>query len=335
MKRAVDEDPALTAKKQHTTLENIWLSTTCGELRTMSLVTLTSTMSVPEACTVLTDNSILCAPVYDEDTKRYLGMFDWRDVGVALVHSLLKSTELKTPADIAEMSKVNVFYTVEQQANLITAMEYFGKGVHRVLVTNPDKTCVDKDYFVGSISQSDALAHLSKYTQEAGLGFVSVSEVMHEKVTTVSEDCSVLEALACMQEHNVSSAPIVNAQGVLQGTISWTDVKYIFQLETSNTSFDLNRPCIEFVNHVRRTQGLKEHQGKDRVPVFWVREDDSLETVLKKMLATRAHRLWVKNSSEGLSGVISASDLLRHTTPKNSLHFWHPNFVPAKNSDNE
>ena len=51
---------------------------------------------------------------------------------------------------------------------------------------------------------------------------------------------------------------------------------------------------------------------KDRVPVFEVTLDATVQRVLKTMLATHSHRIWVIDLHSALFGVVSMTDILAY-----------------------
>lgn len=50
---------------------------------------------------------------------------------------------------------------------------------------------------------------------------------------------------------------------------------------------------------------------QDRYPVFDVKLDTTLYQTVAKLIATKAHRLWVTDDRNRASGVVSLTDVLR------------------------
>ena len=70
-----------------------WTKVRCEDLvRGQKPIVIPATCSVEEAATILIDNNITSAPVYDTQTKSFTGMFDFRDV-VAFLLIVLKSKD--------------------------------------------------------------------------------------------------------------------------------------------------------------------------------------------------------------------------------------------------
>lgn len=69
------------------------------------------------------------------------------------------------------------------------------------------------------------------------------------------------------------------------------------------------KTCFQFVSHIRTQQGITD--GQDRLPVFDVHKETSLGFTIAKLLATKAHRVWVTNESHKAVGVVSLTDITR------------------------
>jgi CBS domain-containing protein len=388
--------PAFAMSASAHSLESLWIKITIGELHGLhtssgepqtpthqppllprKLVTIPSTHTVAQACAVLAANAVLSAPVYDTVNQVYLGLFDWRDVGAAVVKAALEEQQVSVPHSptirsrgaspsatppgaypvlnnsaaktvveslshlnaerVVDLSRKNPLYSVTRNSSMLHAMEFFGRGIHRLLIAedSPEK-CVGENAYTGVVSQSDAVRYLhsvlkyskdpiltemkQKTIREASIGSTSVVHIQGSK--------SVLEALQLMEESKVSSIALLGERNEIQGNLSTTDIKYIFRKKMLSS---LKEPCSQFINSIRQRQGL-DNAGKDRSPYFSVSWDSTIEVCIGKIVATRAHRLFIVEQRKPC-GVISLSDILKYFTPKESLHLWHPKFVPAEEAD--
>jgi CBS-domain-containing membrane protein len=84
-----------------------------------------------------------------------------------------------------------------------------------------------------------------------------------------------------------------------------TDVKYVLRSYSHSLMW---RTCQQFVNHVRSRQGLED--GQDKYPVFDVRLTSTLGYTIAKLVATKAHRLWVVDEKMCAIGLVSLTDVL-------------------------
>ncbi|CAG8645746.1 5465_t:CDS:2 [Funneliformis caledonium] len=265
--------------------------------------------AIEEACDILIKNNISSAPVYDNKTKTYVGMFDWADVMTYLLIVLKKKDILEqqqksdeeltsefndllklaiqcqpVPVKLAsDLSNKNPFYSVYPETSLLQVVELFGSGTHRVVVVDADGN------MKGILSQSR----------------IEDLDIGRSTVISAQADSFVLEALTMMNKNSLSSIAIVNDDGVLLGNISMTDVKYILRSYSHSLMW---RTCKQFVNNVRIRQGLED--GKDRFPVFDVRLTSTLGYTIAKLVATKAHRVWVVDDRMQAIGLVSLTDVL-------------------------
>ncbi|CAM0137986.1 cell separation during budding [Umbelopsis sp. WA50703] len=302
------------------------------------VVTIDGSTLVEDACQILIDNNISSAPVSAqsqspvsssiERKKSYIGMFDYGDL-ITYVLIVLKrsnvsmgedddsSLEIKeivkravagqsVPVRLAsDLSRKNPFYSILSETTLLSVVEEFACGTHRVAVTKPDgdiqgmlsQSMVVDFLFKNVHTFSDLESLMNRTLRELGLG--------HNSVLSVNADSPVLDALTLMSKFGVSSLAVVGQMGVLLGNISITDVKYVIKSKNSL----LWNTCFQFVGFVRSRQGIDD--GQDRYPVFDVKLDTTLYQTVAKLIATKAHRLWVTDDRNRASGVVSLTDVLR------------------------
>ncbi|CAO0799494.1 unnamed protein product [Mucor circinelloides] len=269
--------------------------------------------------------------------RSYVGMFDYGDV---IAYILLVLQNMPPPGDeeeeldgkarenltfeikdivrralegedvpvklASDLSQKNPFYSIMPEATLLSAVEEFAYGTHRVCVLNPDGTIkgilsqstVAKYIFDNQRHFPDIECMMNKTLRQLGLG---VSDVI-----AVNADSPVLDALALMSKHDISSVAVLGHMGVVLGNISMTDVKHVVKSYRHQL---LWKTCFQFVSLVRTQQGIDD--GQDRLPVFDVRLDTTLGFAVAKLLATKSHRVWVIDERERAIGVLSITDVMR------------------------
>lgn len=280
-----------------------------------------------DACQILVENNISSAPVYMDDNKGYIGMFDYGDV-IAYILLVLHRKKEKVDVDsesfeikdivhkalqgqcvpvgmASDLSRKNPFYSILEEATLLSAVEIFACGTHRVSIMNGSQ-------IQGILSQSNVVKFLFENRKQ----FPDIDEVMNktihqlnlgqEKVISVDGDANVLDALSIMSENGVSSLAVVRNDDYIIGNISMTDVKHVMKAYHHRL---LWKTCLQFVNHIRNQQGILD--GQDRWPVFDVHGDTKLGFAIAKLLATKAHRVWVTNEHGRAIGVVSLTDVIR------------------------
>ncbi|KAL7317746.1 cell separation during budding [Mucor circinelloides] len=301
-------------------------------IQNQKVIEIDGNVSVEEACQVLVENNISSAPVFEGKEKgHYIGMFDYGDV-IAYILLVLhrrpgqkgnddlidpESFEIKdivhralqgqkVPVGMAsDLSRKNPFYSILHEATLLSAVEIFACGTHRVSILRPDGK------IEGILSQSTVV----KYLFENRRQFPEIDQILdktirelnlgNEPVIGVNDNSSVLDALSLMSTHGVSSVAVLREKTVL-GNISMTDVKHVMKGYSHNL---LWKKCFQFVSHIRTQQGITD--GQDRLPVFDVRPETSLGFTIAKLLATKAHRVWVVDEQNQATGVVSLTDVIR------------------------
>ncbi|KAJ5525094.1 hypothetical protein N7513_010214 [Penicillium frequentans] len=180
--------------------------------------------------------------------------------------------------------------TLPASANVLAAVETFGGGVHRVVITKDS----NDDEVVGIFSQF----RLVKFLWENGRSFPVIEQLYpqalrelrlgSQNVISINGDKPLSEALQVMNNEGVTSLVVVDNHYNVIGNISTTDVKLL----TRSSSLPLlHNTCIHFISVILSTRGLIE--GKDSFPVFHVNPSSTLAHTVAKIVATRSHRLWV------------------------------------------
>ncbi|KAJ5085425.1 hypothetical protein N7532_010196 [Penicillium argentinense] len=200
--------------------------------------------------------------------------------------------------------------TLPASANVLTAVETFGGGIHRVVVV---KESNDLEV-VGIFSQF----RLVKFLWENGCSFPAIEQLYpqalaqlrigSQNVVSINGDKPLREALQLMNSEGISSLVVVDNHFNVLGNISTTDVKLLTR--TSSLPL-LKNTCTHFISVILSTRGLIE--GKDSFPVFHVNPTSTLAHTVAKIVATRSHRLWVTDpSSPSSSGPPTPSHSSAH-----------------------
>ncbi|KAG0352392.1 cell separation during budding [Gamsiella multidivaricata] len=306
-----------------TTASHDWTAVKAGTLvEKQTLVTIDADATVEDACEVLLKNGITSAPVYDNNRKLYVGMFDYGDL-MTYILLLLKKMEVpledqtmemrdliqrtsksqNVPVKLAsDLSGKDPFCMVTAETRLGSVVHDFGAGIHRVAVMDAQEN------MMGILSQSSTLdylmRHLSEYPQLQPVMQKSLQQcgLTNGKVLSVNGEEKVLDALISMSTHGVSSLAVLDEQGMLLGNISMTDIKNL------RTSW-LWISCFQLVCKIRLSHGVES--GEDQYPILDVNVKSTFGYTLSKLQATKAHRMWVVNDSGCAVGVVSLTDVFR------------------------
>ena len=99
------------------------------------------------------------------------------------------------------------------------------------------------------------------------------------------------EALKLMNNEGVTSLAVLDNHDCVIGNISNVDVRL---LTKSSSAPLLENTCIHFISVILSTRGMID--GKDSYPVFHVSPYSTLAHTVAKLVATKAHRMWIVDS---------------------------------------
>ncbi|KAL4860918.1 hypothetical protein BDV12DRAFT_180954 [Aspergillus spectabilis] len=265
---------------------------------------------IEEATNILIDSG---APVLlireTTEQKTAVGTFDYNDLNtyLLLAAGLTRPDEELLPAyeelarkareevpipmrDVKELGRRDPLTTLPASASVMTAVETFGGGVHRVVVIDDRRD----NEVLGIFSQF----RLVKFLWENGRCFPVLDQLYPQSlrdlkigshtVISINGDKQLSEALQLMHSEGISSVAVLDNLANVVGNISTTDVKLL----TRSSSLPLlSNTCTHFISVILSTRGLQE--GKDSFPVFHVHPGSTLAHTVAKVVATRSHRLWV------------------------------------------
>ncbi|KAL3478246.1 hypothetical protein BJX99DRAFT_224889 [Aspergillus californicus] len=265
---------------------------------------------VEEATNILIESGVPVLLIRDRiANKTAVGTFDYNDLNtyLLLAAGLTRPDEELMPAyeelarkardeipipmeDVKALGRIEALTTLPATASVMTAVEVFGGGVHRVIVVDERQG----NEVVGIFSQF----RLVKFLWENGRCFPVLDQLYPQSlrdlrigshnVISISGEKPLYEALQLMNVEGISSVAVVDGHSNVVGNISTTDVKLL----TMSSSLPLLRnTCTHFISVILSNRGLQE--GKDSFPVFHVHPGSTLAHTVAKVVATRSHRLWV------------------------------------------
>jgi CBS domain-containing protein len=301
----------MTAHPGLSSVHSIWNDVKVGDLvKGQQAVIVDAELPVEAAAEILVKNGISSAPVFNKQTNTYTGMFDYQDL-VSYILIVFKKKVWKEEEEnveikeiirralhsepvavklVSDLSQRDPFYSVTPETSLLQAMDVFSKGIHRLCVVDA------AGKVIGVLTQSNVSNYLYSKINMLTTAQRTIKDLglSNSKVISINAEAQVFDAMNTMRENGVTSLPMVDHGGHLVGSISLSDIKYVLKGFKYNM---LWRTCFQFISYVRNHQGLVEDAGRDRYPVFDVREGDSLVRALGKMGATKSHRVWVVNET--------------------------------------
>ncbi|KAL4781906.1 hypothetical protein BJX76DRAFT_310594 [Aspergillus varians] len=291
---------------------------------------------IEEATNLLIDSGapVLLIRETPED-KTAVGTFDYSDLNtyLLLAAGLTRPNDELLPAydelarkareqipipmrDVKELGRKEPLTTLPASASVMTAVEIFGGGVHRIIVTDPRQ----EDAVVGIFSQF----RLVKFLWEHGRCFPVLDQLYPQQlrdlkigshaVISINADKMLCEALQLMHTEGISSVAVVDNHSNVVGNISTIDVKLL----TRSSSLPLlTNTCTHFISVILSTRGMQE--GKDSFPVFHVNPTSTLAHTVAKVVATKSHRLWITDPlSPSSSGPPTPSHSMVHLPLSNN-----------------
>jgi len=282
-----------------------------------------ATTSIEEALKILAENDILSAPVFDPETKEYIGFVDVMDILRAIIGLYSEASDtseiawskwatdinslslrgirfaIKPVKNVVDLSKIDPYLPVSKSGTLYQLMEeVFSKGIHRA----PLYDDIAMKAPVALITQSDVINAISKVVPSSSIGIKTVEELSlgTRYPIQMSIDALAIQAFYLMYFHKVSAVAIVGKTGNLVANLSASDIK---GLKHDNFS-RLLLPVMEF---------LKGTTSKKCAPIT-CRLFSSIETVILKLSLFRIHRLWIVDEKENPIGVISLTDIMKLLT---------------------
>lgn len=293
------------------------------------LIFVDGSVSVEEAFNTLVKYNLTSLPVEAFPGDMNCLTFDYNDLNSYLLlvlnkikvnnDAVARDCQMGRPVPVGEIVKLtpkNQFYKLSETENLSTVMGILGSGVHRVAITDTEMTKIK-----GILSQRRLIKYLwdnarqfsnlepllNSSLRELGIGVLDSTAQptnRHSRVISIQGEEPLIMALYKMHTERISSIAVVDSQGNLLGNISVTDVKHV----TRTSQYPLlHNTCRHFISIILNSRGLE--MGKDSFPIFHVYPTSSLARTLAKIVATKAHRLWIvqPDSSAVTSSPVSSN----------------------------
>uniref|UniRef100_A0A3B5MYP8 Protein kinase, AMP-activated, gamma 3a non-catalytic subunit n=1 Tax=Xiphophorus couchianus TaxID=32473 RepID=A0A3B5MYP8_9TELE len=284
---------------------NFMKSHTCYDAIPISckLVIFDTTLQVKKAFFALVANGLRAAPLWDSKLQRFVGMLTITDF-INILHCYYKSPMVQMYG--LESHKIETWR--EHQIPLLRSLSLSSLfdaiysllryKIHRLPVIDPESGNVLHilthkrilKFLHIFVSQNlPKLAFLKRPVQELGIG-------TFRNIATVHQTSSLYEALSIFVERRVSALPVVDGQIV--ALYSRFDV---INLAAQKTYNNLDMTMEEAIRG--RTCCVEG--------VMKCYPDESLETVIDRIVKAEVHRLVLVDRLDVVKGIISLSDLLQ------------------------
>jgi len=128
-----------------------------------------------------------------------------------------------------------------------------------------------------------------------------IKDWMTSDVLSITENTSIIDADATMREHGIRRLPVTNKAGKLTGIVTKGDVREASPSDATTLS-------IWEINHLIAKLQVKDVMTKN---VLTISPDAEVIDAAEIMLNKKVSGLPVVDSSNGLVGIITESDIFR------------------------
>ncbi|XP_063903366.1 5'-AMP-activated protein kinase subunit gamma-2-like isoform X2 [Zophobas morio] len=270
------------------------------------LVVFDTQLLVKKAFFALVYNGVRAAPLWDSSRQEFVGMLTITDF-IKILRMYYKSPTVAM--DELEEHKLDTWRHVlkdqrpliyiNPDASLYDAIRtLIHNRIHRLPVIDPETGNVlyilthkrILRFLFLYINELPKPSYMNKTLREVRIG-------SYENIETAAEDTSIILALKKFVERRVSALPIVDNEGRLVDIYAKFDV---INLAAEKTYNDLDVSLKK----------ANEHRNEWFEGVHKCKLDETLFTIMDKIVKAEVHRLVVVDDDDKVIGIISLSDLL-------------------------
>ncbi|XP_011502544.1 PREDICTED: 5'-AMP-activated protein kinase subunit gamma-2 isoform X2 [Ceratosolen solmsi marchali] len=277
------------------------------------LVVFDTHLLVKKAFFALVYNGVRAAPLWDSAQQQFVGMLTITDfikilqmyyISPSVTMDELEEHELETWRKVLK-EQVQPLISIEPDASLFDAIKILiSNKIHRLPVIDPTTGNV-----LYILTHKRILRFLFLYINELPKPSFSNKTLKElqigtfENIEIATENTSIILALKKFVERRVSALPIVDNDGKLINIYSKFDV---INLAAEKTYNNLDVTLRE----------ANEHRNEWFEGVQSCKLNETLFTIMEKIVRAEVHRLVVVDEDEKVIGIISLSDLLYYLVLK-------------------
>ncbi|XP_071451748.1 uncharacterized protein SNF4Agamma isoform X2 [Hetaerina americana] len=273
------------------------------------LVVFDTQLLVKKAFFALVYNGVRAAPLWDSVHQQFVGMLTITDFIKILqmyykspsVHiDELEEHKLGTWRDVLK-GQSKALVSINPDASLFEAIRtLISNRIHRLPVIDPETGNVlyilthkrILRFLFLYINDLPRPSYMNKTLRELRIG-------TYENIETAKEETPIIVALRKFVERRVSALPIIDSQGRLVDIYAKFDVINLAAEKTYN-NLDVS------------LKKANEHRNEWFEGVQKCRLDETLFTVMERIVRAEVHRLVIVDDDEKVIGMISLSDLLMY-----------------------
>nr|XP_033323720.1 serine-rich adhesin for platelets-like isoform X2 [Megalopta genalis] len=271
------------------------------------LVVFDTHLLVKKAFFALVYNGVRAAPLWDSSRQEFVGMLTITDfikilqmyyTSPSVTMDELEEHELDTWRKVLK-DQVHPLVSIGPDASLYEAIKTLVQNrIHRLPVIDPDTGNV-----LYILTHKRILRFLFLYIHELPKPSFTNKTLRElrigtfDNIETATEETSIILALKKFVERRVSALPIIDTEGKLVNIYSKFDV---INLAAEKTYNNLDVSLRE----------ANEHRNEWFEGVQSCKLDETLFTIMEKIVRAEVHRLVVVDDDDKVIGIISLSDLL-------------------------
>ncbi|RFU24335.1 hypothetical protein B7463_g12005, partial [Scytalidium lignicola] len=286
------------------------------------LIILSTELLVSKSLTILLQNGIVSAPLWDSHTSTFAGLLTTSDY-INVIQYYWQNPDALNQIDQFRLSSLREIekaigvlpletLSVNPERPLYEACRQMLKTRARriPLVDIDDET--KRESVVSVITQYRILKFIAVNVNETEMLKKPVSEIglgTYQNLQTATMDTTVIEVIHSMVKYNISSVPIVDEVGRVLNVFEAVDVIAVIkggQYDELSTSVG----------------DALSKRSDDFAGIYTCSEDDRLDSIFDTIRKSRVHRLVVIDEDNRLKGVISLSDILQYVLTAAAL--WWP-----------
>ncbi|EFA84165.1 hypothetical protein PPL_03239 [Heterostelium album PN500] len=299
-------------------------------IKPKTIITVDTTTSLEEILRVFDENSIVAAPVYDNETNKVIAVIDMMDivdfiisfVGLEIVdiQQILKVEPRKfftilescgglfsdSPAINILANRKNKLMVIRESDSFLNAIERMSEKLSKLFIVDSRMTIINL------ISESDILALIAQNIHVLGdVRTKTINQVglSSSKIVLYPQETRVINILQDIIQQKITAVPIIDSNKKLFANFSISNLKGL----TKKNFSELMLPVVDYLQYqnIKEKKNnlscLKEKSFHPLTVYSW----DTVENAIYKMVSTKVHRLWVVDIDCHPISVVTIDSILK------------------------
>lgn len=289
-------------------IANFFKCYTCYDCipKSAKLVILDTKLMVKKAFYAMVDTGVRACPLWDSERQEFIGMLTITDFIRILQNNYqgrgaeMKAFEDQMLCDVKGVNKEdpsNVYHMAPESSLFDAASMLIKNKIHRLPIVDPKGNVINimtqkplLKFLYQFFPKLDQVAMLHKSIRQAGVGTLA-------DIKVATKETKVIDALNEFVEWRISALPIVDDQGKLVHIYSKFDVINL-AAEKSYANLDIT------------LEDATSHKSEFFDGVHTCTAEESLYTVIERLVKTDVARLVLVDEMERVKGIVTVSDII-------------------------